>query len=291
MKSKRKISSTAYNVINVVILLAAAGLFVLNYRFTDIFGGTSYAQVGIVLASAIIVHLVKASRLYLALYSQDINGASYVKTYCKVTPVSVIFPFKLGELFRMYCYGKLTGSFLRSIVIVLLDRVMDTIALIAVIVVSIVLSGGQITFFMYLLILFIAVMVLLYLVFPGLYRYWKKYLLKARATERKLHSLKALEYCNRVYAEIAKVIKGRGIILFFLSLIAWGTEIGGVAIINRLRKNEPISDKIMLYLTSALKGQQGIEMKQFIFISVVLMITMYILVKAFELLGRKRADR
>ena len=120
------------------------------------------------------------------------------------------------------------------------------------------------------------------------YLYWKKYILSADATVGKSKALRALEYLNRIYGEIENVIKGRGILLYLMSIMAWAIEIGGVSIIKRLQAdNGALDERISQYLSSALKGNQVTEMRQFVFISIVLMIAIYVLVKCFDVLRER----
>ena len=120
------------------------------------------------------------------------------------------------------------------------------------------------------------------------YLYWKKYILSADATVGKSKALRALEYLNRIYGEIENVIKGRGILLYLMSIMAWAIEIGGVSIIKRLQAdNGALDERILQYLSSALKGNQVTEMRQFVFISIVLMIAIYVLVKCFDVLRER----
>ena len=282
---KRKV---VYNLINILVLLAAALIFVFNYINTDIFAVLKWEQLAVITIAVVIVHFLKAFRLYLALYGSGLSIYSYSKIYCKVTPISILFPFKLGELFRMYCYGYQTDNMLKGVVTVILDRFMDTIALVTMIIVVWIASGGVMMPLVYFLLVFLVAAVLLFITFPGAYNYWKKFLLRADGTPRKLKMLRYMENINRVYKEIVGVSKGRGIILYVISLLAWSAEIGCVALLNRMNDHSNLSDKMSEYLTSALSSNQSSELKQFIFISVILMIIIYVLVKAVETVRGER---
>lgn len=274
---------------NALVILVTAFLFATEYfNVTELFRGMKWLQIGILVAAVILVHIVKAVRLYLAIYGSDMDFRTYLKTYCKVTPVSVVFPYKLGEFFRMYCYGKHLGSGLKGVVIVLLDRFMDTVALITLILFLRIFVGGSFTSFTYVLLLFLALVLMAYYVFPGVYAFWKKYLLRAKATENKLAALKLLDACKLVYGEIANVTKGRGVILYGLSLIAWSVEIGSIAFIKNMVGDAKVSETITAYLSSAMSTEQTPELRQFVLISVILMIALYLIIKMVEFLGRKK---
>lgn len=257
-------------------------LFILKYNdVRELFTEYKVTTFGILLITVLLVHVIKAARLFLALYGTGIKGSEFIKTYCKVTPVSVVFPVKLGEVFRMYCYGKLIGSILKGIVIVLFDRFMDTVALVTVILFVWLLNGEKPDSLVYLLLLFIILILSMYVVFPGIYKFWTKYLLKAKATEHKLTILKLLQKVNTIYCEIEGVVRGKGSILYFISLIAWSVEIGSLYILGR-------NNETFKYLNSAISGSQTPELKRFVVISVVLLVMIYIITKAYELFLKKR---
>ncbi len=276
--------SFAYNLINIAVLLISAGFFFINYIQTKVFEMIDITSLVIVLATVIIVHFLKALRLYTALYGSDINVSSYAKTYCKVTPVSILIPFKLGELFRMYCYGHYINNMLKGVVTVILDRFMDTVALVTMILLMWMVTGGVVMPLVYFLIIFLVAAGLLFMAYPGLYAYWKRYILRANATPRKLRALKFLESTNKVYEEIVAVSKGRGLILYIISLIAWSVEIGSVALINKLDASFDLNNRMSAYLTSALSSNQSVELKQFIFISIIILVVIYVAVKAIDTL-------
>lgn len=280
---------TLYNSINILVILLTAALFVYEYKdINGIFSGFTCASLPVLAVTVVLVHIVKAGRLFLALYGLEIACKDFIKAYCKVTPVSVIIPFKLGEFFRMYCYGTLIGNVFKGIVIILLDRFMDTMALVTVIILVWMINGGSMASFVYTLFVFLVFVLIIYFVYPGVYKFWKKYLLKAKASEYKLSVLRLLERLNTIYCEVENVAKGRGIILYFMSLIAWGVEIGSLYILNGIKGQGQISNGIYEYLTSAMSGSQSSELKRFVIASVVLLIVIYLIIKAGEMLIGKK---
>lgn len=278
-----------YNAINLVVLILTARAFISEYYKADtLFENYDIGYIIVLILTVFIVHFIKAGRLYVALYGTNIGIFTYIKIYCKVTPVGVIFPFKTGEFFRMYCYGDKCKSFLKGIVVVLLDRFMDTAALVTIIIMALIFNGGQISILTYILLLFLVFALLIYFVFPGVYKFWKKYILKTKATEHKLTALKLLESLNNLYVEITNITKGRGAILYSMSLIAWAVEIGCIALLCEINKGNAFNETIADYLSSALGNGSSIELNQFVFISVILMIVIYVVIKAVEIIFRRR---
>lgn len=279
-----------YNLINISIIFLTALLFVYEFFNVDIlFIENNVIYIIIIATTACLVHFIKACRLYLALYGSDLKALDYIKTYCKVIPVGLVFPYKLGEFFRIYCYGKALNNLLQGIVTVMLDRFMDTMALVTIILILWVFNGGHISVVTYVLLLFLLFALLLYFLYPGIYLFWKKYFLKANATERKLVFLKVLDALNNVYREICNVLKGRGIVLYFLSLIAWAMEIGSLTLLCGIENKNRLNDIISQYLLSAIGVGASIELKRFVFISIMLLMVVYCIIKIYEVLLRKGA--
>lgn len=280
-----------YDIINIAVILLTVVFFACQYwNITYIFSSTNWLSYVPLSFAVIFVHVIKSGRLYLALYGSKVSLPDYLKTYCKVTPVSVVIPFKLGELFRMYCYGVQIGNILKGTVIVLLDRFMDTIALVTLMFVLENFYSGYLTGFVYFLLAVLIFFMLIYFVFPGLYKFWKEYLLISEASERKLAALKILDTFYKIYREIKGVVKGRGIILYVMSLMAWGLEIGSVAFLNRIEGGKETNSVIAAYLSSAVSGRQSLELKQFIFFSVIFLLIVYMVMKAGKIFAGKKAE-
>ena len=287
MKMKKR--QYIYIIINIVVLLEAAFFLAMNYNINMIFQGTYYKHIIVVACTVIIVHFLKAIRLYIAFYGTNMKLSKYISIYCKVTPVSILFPFKIGEFFKIYCYGIQTGKMLKGVLTVILDRFVDTLALLTMIVVVSILYGNMATTLVLVLLLFVVIVFVIFALFPGGYNYWLKYMLKADASPKTIRALAFLEKLNNIYSEITNITKGRGIILYVLALAAWMVEIGMVAFLYRgYGENVELSKKISEYLLSAFSSNQTQELKMFVFSSVVLLLLMYILVKCVGIICAKR---
>jgi len=281
-----------YYVINSGVLALTVVLFAAQFRkLSDIFAEDRWITVLLLLMTAVLVHVLKALRLYLALYGSDVRFPEFIKTYCRVTPVSMVFPFKLGEFFRMYCYGTLMRNALKGVIIILLDRFMDTMALVTTALLIWTLNGGQVTSLVSILLVFLAAVLIVYHVWPEIYKFWKTYLLKAKASENRLALLNFLEKLHLLYWEVENMVRGRGIILYIMSMVAWGVEIGGLAIRNTMNGHTGNSQLYSEYLVSAMGVKQSPELKQFVIISVGLMIIIYLMINAVEATEGKKEER
>jgi hypothetical protein len=150
-----------------------------------------------------------------------------------------------------------------------------------------VFHGGDTAVFVYVLLAFLFFVMAVFLCFPGTYKFWKNYLLKARATENKLRALKWLDRLHTIYCEVESVVRGRGGILYFMSLLAWGVEIGNLSIFNGVGEPDGISQRVVNYLTSAISGGKSPELQRFAIVSVALLMVAYLFIKAGERMTRK----
>ena len=284
-----KVNRVRYAMISLAVIVVTAYFFIDGFRdFRTIFTGKSALQIVAIVLTAALIHLIKASRLYLTLYGSNLRGRLFVKTYCMVTPVSIVLPYKLGEFFRMYCFGMRLRNITKGIITILLDRTMDTMALITIIMLVRIFNGGHISAFTYVLLLFLIFVVMVYFAFPGVYHFWKKYFLRAKATERRLSFLHLISVINDLYLEITGITKGRGIILYSLSLVAWILEIGTFALLEGAAGNSALNDTISGYLSAVMGNGAAVQLQQFIVISVLMTTILYAAIKGYELLAGKK---
>lgn len=276
---QRKKSS--YYIINFVVIVLTTAYFVIdtvfNSRIRDFFTKENSLSILLLFVTAFLVHIIKAFRLFLAVYDSGIGFKLFVKTYCKVTPVNMIIPYKLGEIFRVYCYGNMLGKGLKGTIVILFDRFLDTVALLTVIVFTWIVNKKDILRPTYFLLLGIAIVFVGYSLFPGIYLFWKDTFLKAKASRRKNATIRFLIKCKTIYNEIKTVVRGKGVVLYFLSLLAWGVEVGSFLLINRIMIFGSIKADLSDYLLSSLGKNQTVGMKNFVFVSVVLLSVLYII--------------
>ena len=286
----RKKNRLIYNLINLLVLVISALFFVYSYVLPGELPKLLNSEgLGIVIVTVLLVHTVKAIRLYLALYGTDISRSACMKLYCKVTPVSVVLPWKLGEFFRIYCCGSELKSLLKGVVIILLDRFFDTIALVTMMLFLWLLWGGSLPMLVYGFLVFLALVVLVYLGFPGMHEVWKKYLLSSKATAHKLQLLKLLDAASRIYKEIRGVLHGRGSLLYILSILAWGTEIGSLYLLRS--PGEDPGETVSAYLSAAMGIGTSVELQRFVIFTILLLICAYALIKLIETATAKRSDK
>lgn len=262
-----------YGGVNLGVLALTLGWFWLRYR-TSIPGFLAL-EPGTILAlgaCALGVNGIKLFRLYLILYGNgwNLSFLEHAKQYCKVLPVSVILPFKAGDLFRAYCYGYKMDSYGAGLVYILLDRFIDTCALVTMVLLAGGLYGAQGGWVLWLLLGFVGVVLFCYLAFPGICQYWRRFYLTRPASRRGLQALGTLQVISGLYERISQVLRGRGLVLYLLSLAAWLVEMGGVALLSK-----GAAQGVTSYLEGALTGGENPLQSQFVLASAVLLLVLY----------------
>ena len=165
---------------------------------------------------------------------------------------------------------------------------MDTAALVTMILIAGFFYGGQITSFLLVLLIFLVLVVLLYRAFPGARKFWKHYFLSKKATPRRMGALKALESFHRSYEEVSVVTSGRGILLYVLSFLAWGVEIGSIVLQTKLFFGGAVAETMSAYLASAMSGDPTVPLRQFIFVSVILLLVLFVIIQCARAFSKKK---
>lgn len=267
-----------YWIVNLLVILLSGCIYLFEYKGFGLFEKTIPAShIIVTFIMVLCVHFIKAIRLYGVLYGNSISFSTHIKQYCKTVPVSVILPYKIGDLFRMYCYGHSISNYFKGAVIILFDRFIDTLALVSLMIIINILSGTSFTMIFYVFLIFLILLICVYLAFTSTYSYWNRYFLSCKTSVNKNKILKLLKRANEVYNEVVSVIKGRGIIMYIFSILAWIVEIGGILILSRMNGENMTVAFVSDYLFSALSGMNSVYLKQFVSMSVILLLGIYVI--------------
>ena len=229
-------------------------------------------------STVILVQVIKGLRLYFELYEKHMPKGVFVRQYCKVVPVSMILPGKLGDLFRAYCFGYHMRDYLAGISVIILDRFVDTLGLVTVMLAFFLMYSFIAQKLFFLLVFVLLMLCAIYVVFPGMSHYWRHYLLMQPASRRILSRLHILHRMQRAYHELQQVIHGKFIVVYLLSLLAWSIEIGSLVIYCKYLAGEGVRMAVDAYLYSSLRGQPSSYLMQFIWFSVLILLCIYLLV-------------
>lgn len=242
-----------YNIVTTIVVLLSITVFSFHYFevFKEVFGRNPLSLIVSVLTMSAVL-IIKYIRLYFIFYGLNVGESEHIKLFSLTTFVNLFLPFKLGDIFRCYCYGYAIGNYVQGFCYIMLDRFMDTLALVTALGCLSIIYENKIPLLLFLLIAFLTILIFLYFLFPGLYGYWNKYFLKSTATKRKLSALHIIKKSNEVYTILKENIRGKGIILYLLSLVAWAIESTGFWIIANYPNSNTNAANLFMYLRAAL---------------------------------------
>lgn len=216
-----EISKKIYLALNLSVIFISLFLFVSQFELIKI----AISQLIVFFICSALVIMLKCLRLYIVLFGNSFNKRKFFSEYFKTTCINMILPYKIGEFFRGYIIGNLVGSYFEGYLLVLIDRFVDTVALLTVVVVSTFFVKIMMNTVYFLLLAVLIIILFIYLLFPPLYKYWNKYLILNKISKNALKGLAFLDVCNSFYAKLKEIIHGRFPILYFISIVSWLIEI------------------------------------------------------------------
>lgn len=262
MKSKVQTKKLycVFNLLFGILVLFFLGINIKKISVEELKLNTTIAYIIQVFGVAVFVHAIKALRLYIVLFGNKFSFRKYLGQYIKTAAVNLLLPFKCGEIYRGLCIGELIGTYAEGYIIVIFDRFVDTLALITMVILAGFLFGFEITYTYLALTVFLLLMIVIYWLFIPLYQYWNHFLVFRKTSEHTLKGLQFLDICKKAFGHINEIVKGRFIILYLLSLLAWGIEIGYFLIFSRTTGKVDISTYLSDVLTGTLNSNNVIYM-------------------------------
>ena len=221
------------------------------------------AWIPMLLIIAVVTQMIKATRMYIIVMDTSLSYSKNLLLYATTTMINILLPYKVGELYRIALYGNQIGSYAGGTVRVLLDRAVDTAALLTFLTI---IMFFQVSVVLPLYLLLLAMFVILcaaWLVFPQLYRFWNDFLITQRHSKSAPGLLKTLSEINRAYEYLRGLIRGRVFVMYLLSLAAWGLELIGIYILTVYAHNNSAA-QISAYLTSALSTAANEHQKLYV---------------------------
>ena len=244
-----KKSRTIYILLNVLFMVVA--LFFVNYNalLSADFG---FPKIILILVLFILIHVVRFARMYFILLEDLIRPNRFLQIYLKTTFVSTLIPFKIGEIFKMYCYGYETDSLMKGVLAVLIEKFFDAIVLCSFMLPFSVMNG-KMDSLLIILVGFVLVVLMVYGSFMGTYKYLNKFLICRAGGKKSLRILKFLEVVKVTHDTAKRMVKGRFIILLAFSFIAWAIEAVLVAFMDNNGVNFDFK-MIFSYISDAFFG-------------------------------------
>ncbi|MBR5359845.1 MAG: flippase-like domain-containing protein [Lachnospiraceae bacterium] len=225
----------------------------------------------------LVIHTVKMFRMYLLLLESRIEFRRFIFAYCRTTLINLAIPFKLGEIYRMAVFSRITKSAPVGIASVVVDRFFDTLALVLILLPLSALSPSGISAVSVFLMVFVAVVIFVYIMFPSAYGYLNKYIIINRTSARSMTVLRWLEILNSGYEYVKRLVTGRYALLTLMSFGAWVLEGGLLFLISRLLGLGFGMSEFSDYITSIMSAAHSELQQKYTIFSIALMLLLSVI--------------
>lgn len=257
MKSKK----ANYNIINIIVI-GLTFLFLANLilKNKDVIMNISPVnnKIGILIVGVIIfcgIHILKLLRFYLILLEEKLDFKRFIRIYIKTAFVNITLPLKGGEIFRFYCYSNETNNYKIGLLSILVERFLDTCALLVFILPLEIYFKHQLSYITLFLLIFVLLGFIIYNIFYPIYKYINRFLILNVVSKKSLKVLEILEKQNEWYLYVKKLIKGRFSLVFLLSFLAWTLEYIFVYFVSRVLELQFSLQTFNIYINSGFFGK------------------------------------
>lgn len=214
----------------------------------------------------VIIHIFKFIKIYFILLEEVIPFKKMVKLYVKTTFVSMVLPYKIGELFKMYSYGKEINNYSKGIVAVLIDKFFDALILCIVLIPYGIFVSGNISELAWVMLAFVVTILLIYLSFKGTYHYLNKFFITKIKDKKSIYALGTIEKANEIYKTAKSLLTGRQTIILCLTGISWITEAIFIQIMAGFTGKETGFMTVINYISDAFFGINNVLFNNYIYI-------------------------
>ena len=270
MKNK----NVVYYTIN-LIFLALTILFIkyndiINMQFTPF-------QILVLIFICVCIHFIKFIRIYFILLEEKIPFKRMLKIYIKTAFVSIVFPFKFGELFKIYSYGEEINNYPKGIISVVVDKLFDAIVLCAILIPYELINVGRLSILAIVMLIFIITILAISMAFEGTYYYLNKFFIINGKSKKSIYALSLIEKFKNVYKNAKDMLRGRILILLGLTIISWLMEAGFLYVIsNFININIQLGD-VVNYINDAFLGGNNVLFDKYVYICAVLFLAIIVL--------------
>lgn len=202
----------------------------------------------------LIAHVVRALRLWVMLI-EDVKSFSHL-FYLHFFSAWIVaaVPFKLGEIYRLLQFIKVTNSFSDGIATFAIEKIFDALVVLILIVVASVLMTAEfdVRFITLFLVFTLASGFLVWSASPGLISYGRKIVLTRSRSKKGLLALNLLNEYERLLLVFKKKIDFRFTLLLLMTVASWLLDALAFSIIGKMM-NVSFSD-IYAYMVSFLEN-------------------------------------
>lgn len=261
MKENKRI----YNLVNIIVL-AISFILLITYCSKHI----NLIDMNLIIlffTIFVFINIIKFARLYLIFLEEKIPLNRFIRLYIKTTFVNILIPFKLGEFFRMYCFGREIKNYYKGILGIILDRFVDTIILLIIIIPMEVIYTGKVSLVSIIMIAFVTLILFFLIFMPSTYRYLNKYIMTSKSNKMSIKTLGILERINQIHKNGMELLRGRIPLLLIMSGIAWILEYNLINIMANLEIGKFDYNIFSQYLNSAFMPDTNIVLVNYMCMS------------------------
>ncbi len=224
----------------------------MSFSFSISFNPFSYITILLLFFAA---HAFKFTRFFLVLLEErKLSFFEILFLYIRTTFVNLIIPFKLGELYRVAAVKHMTGSLKTGILLVVIDRFFDTLALLTLTLPFEILFLRETDPVLGMLFAALILLLICYLSYVPSFRYLNKYLITSKRSRKAMMALDVLDKANLWYLYLRKLISGRSPLVFLASLLGWIMEFGALKLFAGCFNVYFDIDAFIHYINSLLSG-------------------------------------
>lgn len=283
---KRKL----YLLINLIVISASLIFFLrilYNTSFLSLIFSKGYSKyILLAVIGSFIVYSLKFIRLYLILIESRIPFYCFIRMYIKTTFISLLLPYKFGDLFRIYTYGYIVDDYKISFLAILIDRYFDSLAVFLIVFPLTVYYRQNLSLITFIIILFIIAITVTYFLLPSTYKYFNRFFIFNTYSRDGLRMLRLLNYVNVWHSYAITLVRGRAVLLFLISCLSWGGEYIVLVCLSHLTNSVFTTTDFISYLNSIFIGNESVLVNMYVCIGVFIFAASTVLVYGKYYLGK-----
>ena len=270
-----KKNSLLYNIINIAFILSS----ILLVDYLEIFYiDFSFGEIIFLILLFVFLHLLKFIRIYFILLEEKISLSRIIRTYIKTTFVSIALPFKIGEIFKMYSYGKDINSYSKGIIAVIIEKFFDAVVLSVILIPYSLIKGERLSSLSIIMLVFLITVIVIYLSFESTYYYLNKFFIAKSQSKKTLIVLNFLNQIKNIYDKAKELIKGRSILLTCLTFIIWLVETIFVYIMANFMNMKINFMVVVNYISDAFFGIKNTLFNNYIYLCTAIFLVSLIII-------------
>lgn len=275
-------SKTIYIIVTVLAMLAALFFF---SRYFSSFTFSDFFKLAILCLIILVIHVFKFCRLYFILLQQAMPLPTAIKLYTKTQFISILLPFKIGEIYRMYAYGYKINNYTRGVLAILVDKIFDAIIALIILLPAALNNDKASIVIVVALSIFLFMFFLFYAFFRTTYNYLNRFLITQKHGKRSIYALRALNACNTIHDELHGMLKGRILVCATLSIAAWIAEFLSIFVGCEITNSQFYATSISIYISDGYYGVDNASTRNYIIGCSIVFLVLILIIYAKQLIS------